>query len=124
MTKPMRGYVYIIRVNGECGSEQHGKRPVVIVQNNMGNLCSTTTIVVPITSKEKHSLPTHVLLCTDIFRKPSTALAEQIMTVSIDRLTRFIGALSFSDMMKIDKALRISLDILGERDETYRTRTT
>ena len=111
MTDPLRGYVYIAKVNGEYGSEQHGKRPVVVVQNDKGNHYSTTTIVVPITSRDKHYIPTHVYLRTNIFEKQSIALAEQVMTVSKDRLTRFIGALSFSDMQKIDKALRISLEI-------------
>ena len=111
MTDPLRGYVYIAKVNGKYGSEQHGTRPVVVVQNDKGNLYSTTTIVVPITSRDKHYLPTHVALSTNIFEKQSMALAEQVMTVSKDRLTRFIGALSFSDMQKIDKALRISLEI-------------
>ena len=111
MTDPLRGYVYISKVNGEYGSEQHGTRPVVVVQNDKGNLYSTTTIVVPITSRDKHYLPTHVVLSTNIFEKQSMALAEQVMTVSKDRLTRYIGALVFSDMQKIDKALRISLEI-------------
>ena len=111
MTDPLRGYVYIAKVNGEYGSEQHGTRPVVVVQNDKGNLYSTTTIVVPITSRDKHYLPTHVALNTNIFEKQSMALAEQVMTVSKDRLTRYIGVLSFSDMQKIDKALRISLEI-------------
>lgn len=111
MTEPLRGYVYIAKTNGEYGSEQHGKRPVVIVQNDKGNLYSTTTIVVPITSKDKHFLPTHVQLDSDIFKKPSMALAEQVMTISKDRLEKYVGALSFADMKKIDEALRISLEI-------------
>lgn len=111
MTDPLRGYVYIAKVNGEYGSEQHGTRPVVVVQNDKGNTYSTTTIVIPITSKNKHYLPTHVPLYTNIFEKQSMALAEQVMTVSKDRLIKFIGTLSFSDMLKIDEALRVSLEI-------------
>lgn len=111
MTDPLRGYVYIAKVNGEYGSEQHGTRLVVVVQNDKGNTYSTTTIVIPITSKDKHYLPTNVILCTNIFDKQSMALAEQVMTVSNDRLIRFIGTLGFSDMQKIDKALKISLEI-------------
>lgn len=111
MTDTLRGYVYIAKVNGEYGSEQHGIRPVVVVQNDKGNLYSGTTIVVPITSRNKHYLPTHVPLCTNIFEKRSMALTEQVMTLSKDRLIKFIGTLSFSDMLKIDRALRISLEI-------------
>lgn len=111
MTDPFRGYVYVIKVNGEFGSEQHGSRPVVVVQNNKGNKYSSTTIVVPITSRDKHYLPTHVTLGTNIFEKQSMALAEQVMTVSRERLIKFIGVLSIADMKKIDAALRISLEI-------------
>ena len=111
MTDPLRGYVYLARVNGEYGSEQHGTRPVVVVQNNKGNKYSPTTIVVPITSREKHALPTHVKLRTMIFDKPSTALAEQIMTISNRRLLKFIGVLSISDIQMINDALKTSLEI-------------
>lgn len=111
MAAPLRGYVYIAKVNGEYGSEQHGVRPVIVVQNDKGNLHSPTTIVVPITSRDKHYLPTHVELSTNIFKKKSKALTEQVMTISKDRLMGFIGTLSVSDMLEIDNALRISLKL-------------
>ncbi len=111
--KPRRGDVYFANMNGATGSEQSGIRPVVIIQNDKGNHYSETTIVAMITSKKKRSTAVHVNLHSkDIFSKKSYVLTEQIRTISIDRLGKYVGMLSDSDMRKIDKTLKISLGLI------------
>ena len=106
-----RGQIYLATLVG-MGSEQRGKRPVVIVQNDTGNLHSATTLVVPITSTLKKShLPIHVVLENKHLHKNSMALLEQIQVVDKTRLRKKIGRLSKNEIEKIDKALAISLDI-------------
>ena len=104
-----RGDIFFARLPGTEGSEQKGTRPVIVIQNDIGNEYSPTTIVAFITTKQKKLLPTHVRLHTNTLFFPSTALLEQIRTISKDRLDRYIGTLSEADMRKIDRALEISL---------------
>ena len=94
------------------GSVQIGTRPVVIVQNNVGNGNSTTVIIVPLTSKNKRDLPTHVELPPSVtsFALSSTALCEQIQTIPIDRLKYKMGEIrEYEYKQKINDALRVSL---------------
>jgi len=100
------------------GSLQGGTRPVLIVQNNIGNKYSPTTIVVPLTSKAKQSnLPTHVTLNPYDVIEPrdnfieSTILCEQIITVDKRFLIRKIGSTGSDLMNKIDQALAISIEL-------------
>lgn len=110
--KPRRGDVYFANMNGATGSEQSGIRPVVIVQNDKGNHFSDTTIVAMITSKKKKATAVHVNLHSkDLFSKKSYVLTEQLRTISIDRLGKYVGMLGGNDMRKIDKALKISLGL-------------
>jgi len=86
--------------------------PVVIVQNNVGNGNSTTVIIVPLTSKNKRDLPTHVELPPSVtsFVLSSTALCEQIQTIPIDRLKYKMGEIKdYEYKQKINDALRVSL---------------
>jgi mRNA interferase MazF len=100
-------------MNGASGSEQSGIRPVVIIQNDKGNYYSDTTIVAMVTSKQKKTTAVHVTLHSkDIFSKKSYVLTEQLRTISISRLGKYIGLLSGSDMRKIDKALKKSLGLI------------
>lgn len=97
-----------VRVNG---SEQTANRPAVIVSNNIGNKHSDICQVVYLTTKEKKPLPTHVeVMC----RMPSTAMCEQVVTVSQDRLCEFIRSCSDAEMKAIDKALMISLGLIDD----------
>lgn len=106
-----RGQIYLATLEG-IGSEQRGKRPVVIVQNDVGNLHSATTLIVPITSSAKKShLPVHVVLNNKNLHKNSMALLEQIQVLDKSRLRKHIGRLSKKDIAKINKALAISLDL-------------
>lgn len=116
MMKIRRGDVYyanIEDVGQAIGSEQSGCRPAVVIQNDIGNEYSPTTIVAFVTAEKKNHLPTHVSLHTNKLFYPSIALLEQIRTVSKKRLTKYIGTLSKTEMRKIDKALKISLSLNG-----------
>lgn len=95
-------------------SEQRGIRPVMIIQNNMGNKYSPTVIVAPITSQiVKVKLPTHVDLNYDYIglKKKSFIMLEQVRTLDKSKLLEFVGKVSEEDMEKIDLAALISLDL-------------
>ena len=94
------------------GSEQGGVRPVLIIQNNVGNKYSPTVIVSAITSQlGKAKLPTHIDLSAEKYHLPknSVALLEQIRTLDKRRLKERIGALSPVTMKRVNVALLISL---------------
>ena len=94
------------------GSIQSGYRPVLIVQNNIGNKYSPTTIVVPITTKkeQKQYLPTHVRANKQPgLRNNSTILCEQIMTVNQDSLDMQIGKLNRKKLFEVNVALAVSV---------------
>lgn len=101
------------------GSEQTGVRPVVILQNNMGNEYSPTVIVAPITSKvnSKSMIPTHVYIKgnKNRLKQNSLVLTEQIRAIDKQRLRYYIGALDIGELRKVDKALIISLGINLEK---------
>lgn len=88
----LRGDIYLIDCKGE-GHEQKGIRPCVIIQNNIGNHYSPTTIVAYITAKMKAPLPTHVLIGEEIMNRDSTIMLEQMQTVDKKRLIYQIGTL-------------------------------
>ena len=112
MREIKRGDIYKADLSPVVGSEQGGIRPVVIVQNNMGNRYSPTIIVVPITTRlNKKNLPTHTKINNSSLLKESIALMEQIRTIDKSRLIEFIGVLNESEMNRITEALRISIDV-------------
>mgnify|MGYP003414054349 FL=1 len=112
MREIKRGDIYKADLSPVVGSEQGGIRPVVIVQNNMGNRYSPTIIVVPITTRlNKRNLPTHTKINNSSLLKESIALMEQIRTIDKSRLIEFIGVLNESEMNRITEALRISIDV-------------
>ncbi len=107
-----RGELYYADLSPVVGSEQGGVRPVLIVQNDVGNKFSPTVIVAAITSKlTKAKLPTHIEIQAKSFglEKDSVILLEQIRTVDKTRLQNKIGDLSTSQMKNVDKAILISL---------------
>lgn len=107
---PKRGDMFVADLGKGLGSEQSGERPVVIVQNNKGNAYADTTVIVPITSQRKTSIPNHVIIHYGILTKyKGCVLTEQIRTISVYRLKKYIGTLNENDMRKIDKAIHISL---------------
>lgn len=109
-----RGDIYYADLNPVIGSEQGGVRPVLIIQNNVGNACSSTLIVAAITSKmHKLEIPTHILI-DDELDKESVVLLEQLRTVDRVRLKKYITTLSDETMKAIDKGLIISLGLEEE----------
>lgn len=111
-----RGEIYYADLSPVIGSEQGGFRPVLIVQNNVGNKYSPTVIVSAITSQlTKAKLPTHIELSSFEYNLPkdSVVLLEQIRTLDKKRLKDKVTVLSFDKMKEIDKALLISLGFAG-----------
>lgn len=107
-----RGEIYHADLNPVYGSEQGGYRPVLIIQNNRGNKHSPTVIIAAITSRPKTKLPTHVPINEIIgLEKESFVLLEQIRTLDKGRLDDYIGRLNREQMLKVDKALRTSVEI-------------
>ncbi len=107
-----RGDIYYVQFgNTSTGSEQHGDRPAVIIQNDVGNTYAPTLIVVPLTSntEKKVTQPTHCLLENEGLSMSSMALAEQIFTIDKSRVKRFVGHLTSEEMGRVDDAVKISL---------------
>ncbi|MEK3784712.1 type II toxin-antitoxin system PemK/MazF family toxin [Paenibacillus sp. FSL R5-0810] len=105
-----RGQVWIADLGEGLGSEQNGTRPVVIIQNDVGNLHSPTTIVAPITDNHKRHMPTHQKIWST--EKPSVVLLEQIRTICKSRLQFHTGEyLSKSEMSGVDQKILISLGL-------------
>lgn len=110
-----RGFVFFADLSPVVGSEQGGFRPVLVVQNNVGNKFSPTVIVAAITSHiEKAKLPTHVELKAKQhgLEKDSVILLEQIRTIDKQRLQQKITELDEKTMLLIDEALKISLGLI------------
>ena len=107
-----RGDVFYADLSPVVGCEQGGIRPVLIIQNDIGNRYSPTVIVVAITSKLKKELPAHVEIgCMKPLQKNSVVLLEQIRTIDRIRLLEYIGSLSEFRMISIDQALSLSLGL-------------
>lgn len=113
-----RGDIYFADLSPVVGSEQGGTRPVLVIQNNLGNHFSPTIIVVAITAKmAKPKLPTHIginSIETGV-QKDSVILLEQIRTIDRSRLKEKVCHLSTEIMKSVDSALEISVGIL-EKD--------
>ena len=107
-----RGELYYADLSPVVGSEQGGVRPVLVVQNDVGNKYSPTVIAAAVTSKlDKARLPTHIELSKESFglTHDSVVLLEQIRTLDKRRLKERIGSLPPSLMKRVDVALMISL---------------
>lgn len=109
-----RGDVYYADLSPVVGSEQGGIRPVLIIQNDIGNRFSPTVIVAAITAKiQKAKLPTHVEATRkDGFERDSVILLEQIRTIDKQRPTDKITHLDEDLMAKVNKALEVSLGVV------------
>ena len=110
-----RGDMYFADLGRGVGSEQQGYRPVVIIQNNLGNKHSPTVIIAAISSRVgvKPKLPTHYYInAEDGLELPSIILLEQIRTVDKRRLTTYIGRLSEEHISGMDHALAVSIDLI------------
>jgi len=110
-----RGDVYFADLSPVVGSEQGGVRPVLVIQNDIGNRFSPTIIVAAITAQiQKAKLPTHVEIDAKRygFERDSVILLEQIRTIDKQRLTDKITQLDEEMMEKVDEALQISLGLI------------
>ncbi len=115
MQNVTRGDIFYANLNPVIGSEQGGVRPVLILQNDIGNKYSPTTIVAAITSRiKKAKLPTHVELSASKYKleKDSVILLEQVRTIDKRRLKEQIAHLDDETMEKINHALQISLGLV------------
>lgn len=111
----IRGEMYYADLSPVVGSEQGGVRPVLVIQNDIGNKYSPTIIIAAITSQlTKAKLPTHIELDKDKYNlsKDSVILLEQIRTLDKRRLKEKIGNLDMSTMHAVDVALMISLGVV------------
>lgn len=109
-----RGEIYYADLSPVIGSEQGGVRPVLIVQNDVGNKFSPTVIAAAITSqRDKNNLPTHIEVdarnCG--LAKDSIVLLEQVRTIDKRRLKEKMGSLDHSDMGKVNQALSVSFGL-------------
>lgn len=109
--KYQRGDLYFVRFDSGVGSEQHGDRPAVIIQNDVGNTYAPTLIVVPLTSNtgKKPTQPTHCLLENEGLSEPSMVLGEQITTIDKHRVIKYLGHLSTEEMERVDQTIKSSL---------------
>ena len=117
-----RGEVYVADLSGSIGSEQTGVRPVVIVQNDIGNQHSPTVIVACITTKAKKTgMPTHIMIrmANGTLSRRSMIMAEQLRTIDRKRLRNLIGTVDDLTQRRIDKAIAISLAIGEENKHIY-----
>ena len=108
---PSRGEIYWLRLESS-GSEQAGRRPVLIIQNDIGNRYSPTTIVAAITSQPRlRRYPFHVPFMAEesSLRQSGTVLCEQIQTIDQARLGSLLGSLDSQKMQEVDLALHRSL---------------
>ena len=109
-----RGEIYFAQLNPVIGSEQGGVRPVLVVQNDIGNQYSPTTVILAITGRiNKAKMPTHVEIKAEEYglERDSVILAEQIRTIDKMRLKQKIAALDEETMSRVDQALIVSLGL-------------
>ena len=109
-----RGEVFYADLSPVVGSEQGGVRPVLIVQNDVGNRHSPTVIAAAITSRQdKSSLPTHISLGAQScgLQKDSVVLLEQVRTLDKKRLKEKMGEIDDSSMRQVNQALQISFGL-------------
>lgn len=108
----VRGDIYCADLNPVVGSEQGGRRPVLVIQNDLGNRYSSTIIVAAITARKKVKLPTHAALgCIPELERESIVLLEQLRTIDKARLEHYITTLDKAAMKAINQALLASIGL-------------
>lgn len=112
-----RGDIYFANLSPYMGSEQGGVRPVLIIQNDIGNYYSSTVIAAAITGRKKKRIPTHVVLHHQENRLCHTSLImlEQIRTIDRIRLMEYIGHADENTMKEVDEALAVSIGLASSR---------
>ena len=117
-----RGDIFYADLSPVIGSEQGGLRPVLIIQNDVGNKYSPTVIAAAITSKTgKAKLPTHIDIYAEAtgLLRDSVILLEQIRTLDKRRLKEKTGHLSPAKMSEVDNAIAVSLSLIGASGTAY-----
>lgn len=118
-----RGDIYYADLSPVVGSEQGGMRPVLIVQNNVGNRFSPTVIAAAITSQlNKAKLPTHIEIEARTYglSKDSVVLLEQVRTLDKRRLRKKMGRLDESVMERVDDAIAVSFGLRTENEQEHK----
>ena len=112
---PARCEIYFADLKDADGNIQGGIRPVIVVGNDIGNKYSPIAMVVPVTSKNKKHMPTHVYIGTEDtgLKYKSIALTEQAMPISKERLRDKVGKLNESYMSKVDFALSVTFGLVN-----------
>lgn len=112
-----RGDVFYADMGVNVGSEQNGMRPVLVLQNDVGNEHSPTIIVAVLTSKvKKMYMPTHVYVGARFgLTEESVVLTEQLSTIDRRRLRGYVGSVDRPTMKKVEQAIQISLGLPSER---------
>jgi len=118
-----RGEIYLSDLSGYLGCEQSGTRPVLVVQNDTGNANSPTTMIVPLTSKHKPRLPTHIQLnpkdCG--LTRRSTALCEQMRVIDKTRLMKRLGkVMNLDKLEEINHRLKISIGVADTKEDKWK----
>ncbi len=108
----LRGDIFYADLPDQNGSEQSGVRPVVIIQNNLGNKYGRTLIVAPITSRDKKDLPVHSEFYNNSLEKDSTILLEQVTTIDKNKVKEFVGHLTRNELKKLNIALARSVGLM------------
>lgn len=109
-----RGDIYLVDLGTNVGSEQGGCRPVLLLQNDVGNHFAPTLIVAPVTSRywKKSKQPTHTLIeGIQNLNSPSVVLAEQLLTIDKMRVMKYLGKVPEEQMLAVDRAVKISLGL-------------
>lgn len=109
-----RGDIYLVDLGTNIGSEQGGCRPVLLVQNDIGNHFGSTLIVAPVSSRywKKSKQPTHTLIeGIQNLSSPSVVLAEQLLTIDKVRVMKYLGKVPEDQMQNVNKAVMVSLGL-------------
>jgi mRNA interferase MazF len=108
-----RGEIFWVDFSAARGSEQAGKRPALVIQNDVGNRFSPTTIVAAMTTKvSEREYPTEVRLADSVFGRPSVVLCQQVRTIATERvLGAPVTRLDAATMARVDSALKLSLGL-------------
>lgn len=114
-----RGEIYLLDLKEPRGFVQAGKRPVVVIQNDVANQYSNSVIVCAITSAPKKNLPTHLILFNNGgLKRLSCVLCEQILTVDRSELSHYIGAITDRrQLSRLNECIRTSLGLQEEYDD-------
>ena len=109
-----RGDIYLVDLGTNIGSEQGGCRPVLLVENDIGNHFGPTLIVAPVSSRywKKSKQPTHTLIeGIQNLSSPSVVLTEQLLTIDKVRVMKYLGKVPEDQMQNVNKAVMVSLGL-------------